>query len=342
MTRLETLIDTSTADSAESFLRAHNTPETPLIDTPSVSRLLENKPELPGFIEAWRYKPKAQVKEEMASYCMETLRISDPYRFIVSSNGELLSPVAGCRVKDVVTTNTHVGRLEYEALEKIEQWTASNSTGAIIWVSPPDKDLYPDDSKIVISEIEEKNGIKTLFNRAIVLDIDQEKCIKLAQDLVRYSINKPLLSSTDQIRSNPLILNTSVHWTSILEELVTDLNLTNVRNGEDLAIKEKTLKQAEYIYQEFFVEGMPINARVIAEEMGKRQMVGTFGTSCPNRTAFGTFAESATTVAESCNKIKCGKKGCGWEASESEAQRVTEGSLTCCPRCGWKPGESKS
>lgn len=42
-----------------------------------------------------------------------------------------------------------------------------------------------------------------------------------------------------------------------------------------------------------------------------------------------------------CEEIKCGKKGCGWKANESEAQQVVEGKLTHCPRCGWKPGEPK-
>lgn len=60
---------------------------------------------------------------------------------------------------------------------------------------------YPT-SRVIISEIEEQD-------RAIVLDINEKECQKFTDDLEKYSTNHPFLSSLDQIRSTPLILNAS-------------------------------------------------------------------------------------------------------------------------------------
>lgn len=38
-----------------------------------------------------------------------------------------------------------------------------------------------------------------------------------------------------------------------------------------------------------------------------------------------------------CKKIKCGNPECDWEASDVEAEKVQQGEITCCPKCGWKP-----
>jgi len=167
-------------------------------------------------------------------------------------------------------------------LEKIECWAAANEEGVIAWVSPPDPVYYPNDSKIIVSEIEQQNGKKVLFNRAIILDIDQSKCFKFARDLANYSTNRPLLSSTDQIRSNPIILNTQgIHWSYILEELIPDLSLESVRVGRDRQIKAEVLLEAEKIYQELFVKTGRVNIGAMMWEAGRMGMIGSYSSSCP-------------------------------------------------------------
>ncbi len=49
--------------------------------------------------------------------------------------------------------------------------------------------------------------------------------------------------------------------------------------------------------------------------------------------------ESMTNTEGNCPEIKCGnkEKRCNWKASESEADEITAGRLTKCPKCGWKP-----
>ena len=50
----------------------------------------------------------------------------------------------------------------------------------------------------------------------------------------------------------------------------------------------------------------------------------------------GMTHESMTKTTEgNCPEIKCRK--CTWKANEKEADQISHGKLTKCPRCGWKP-----
>lgn len=53
---------------------------------------------------------------------------------------------------------------------------------------------------------------------------------------------------------------------------------------------------------------------------------------------FTPFGGIAASLSEKCQKIKCGKPGCNWEASDEEARKIARKDITCCPKCGWKPG----
>lgn len=293
-------------------------------------------------------KFKAQTIEEIASLSLETNRLADPYYYLVSKQGKLISPTARCNVTDVVATNTRVGQLEYQAFKGIESWAANNTEGVIAWISPPDSEFYPT-SKVIISELQQRGDSKVLFNWAIVLDINEERCIKFAQDLQNFSTTRPLLSSLDVIRTTPLALKTSGNnWTYVLEELIENLNLESVRMGKDKKIKEKAVLQAQKIYEEVVLNMGMANMEIIAREVSNSGMIGRYRSSCPvafgRFSAFEVFFNNALVIGkENCQKIRCGGKkedgtDCGWEAKDEDAKKIQKGEMTCCPECGWKPG----
>lgn len=260
------------------------------------------RPEITSFLGTWENKPTEQVAEELASYSLETKRIPDPYHFLISQSGELLSPTAYCRIRDVVQRTLPAGEFEYQALSAIEQWAKENNEGVIAWVSPPYPGIYPT-SKIIISEIQLEGQTKKLFNRALILDFDEEKCLRFAQDLSNHSQNRPLLSHLDEVRSTPLILNTKgSSWTYILQELIVDPDLwRNVRRGVDIRAKEEALIQARIIHHSLFDKSMPI-------EDARRMVMGMLGdksVSCPwlakarAGTAFQVFAGSSLSLGGS-------------------------------------------
>lgn len=257
------------------------------------------RPEISPFTKTWKGKQKEQVVEELASYSLETQRIPDPYYFLVNANGELMSPTAECRVRDVVQRTHPVGELEYQALTAIEQWTKSNNSGAIVWVSPPYPGIYPT-SKVIISEIEMIGGTKRLFNRALILDFNERECLKFAQDLSSFSQNRPLLSHLDEVRATPIILNTrGMSWIHIFEELIDDPALwQEVRDGRDREAKEEALVQARIVYQSLTDKSLP-------PEDARRMIMGMLGDrsgSCPvllKGSAFRVFSDYSSVLGTS-------------------------------------------
>jgi len=247
-------------------------------------------PEIASLIANCRGLPE-EAAQGLASHSLETHRIPDPYYFLVRPNGELFSSTARCRVKDKVEDKTGpLGWFEYQAVLVIEQWAASSDEGSIVWISPPHPGIYPT-SKIIISQIEHQDGIKRLFNRAIILDYDEKECLQFAQNLAQLSQNQPLLSHLDQVRATPLVLNTHGNsWMYILQELIDDPALwQSIRTGEDKVAKEKALVQARNVYQSLTNKSLsPEDARV--QILG---MLGVGSGSCPvvfKSTAFGVFA----------------------------------------------------
>lgn len=296
------------------------------------------RPEINSFITTWKAKNPEQVAEELASYSMETHRIPDPYHFLITSSGELWSPSAKRKVKDVVLRTPPVGELEYQAVSAIEQWVKENNEGVIAWISPPHPGIYPT-SKVIISEIEYEGGVKKLFNRALILDFDQEKCLEFARDLANFSQNRPLLFHLDEVRSTPLILNTKGNsWIYILQELILDPVLWQmVRRGEDKAVKERALVQARVVYQTLADKNMPMGdaGRMI---LG---MLGDKSGSCPiiftAGTAFQVFAGSSQLIGGSSG-LESDSKGSLYfpcPACKTINKRPREGYVERCqnPKC---------
>lgn len=252
-------------------------------------------------IAGWRSTPSDQFVEELASLSHETRRIPDPYYFEITPTGELFSPTKHTKIKDEVKDKTsHLGQLEYQALLSIEQWAANNNEGAVVWVSPPQAEAYPV-LKIIVSEIEYQGNVKKLFNRAILLDFDVEKCMKLAWNLTSFSHNKPVFTDLDQVRATPLIFDIkNGSWVNIFEKLIDDQALwTMVRNNGDRELKKETLRQAARVQKQFFQA--PTLSYSIDAIMAVSQMLGPKPGSCPPKestssTAFGVFAGSSLLI----------------------------------------------
>ena len=256
-------------------------------------------PEIDTFTQIWRGKGQEQAVEELASYSLETKRIADPYYYLVNGNGELMSPTAHCRIRDVVQRTQPLGELEYQALLKTEQWVKGCSKGVVAWVSPPHQGIYPT-SKVIISEIQINEGVKILFNRAIVLDYDEKKCFEFAQSLANYSQDRPLLSHLDEIRATPFVLNTrGLPWIRIFEELIDDPVLwQEVREGKDKKAKEEAVVQARVVYQNLTNNHLPPQEiRMMVEGM-----LGERPGSCPvlfKGTAFQVFSSNSLELGTS-------------------------------------------
>ncbi|MDD5147396.1 MAG: hypothetical protein PHV63_02505 [Candidatus Daviesbacteria bacterium] len=245
---------------------------------------------------------REQAAEELASSIQETHRIPDPYHFEITPYGELFSPSARCLVKDkrVIDKTSPLGRLEYQALLSIEQWAVSRNEGVIVWVSPPYPGAYSV-LKIIVSEIEYENGLKRLFNRAILFDFDENQSLEFTRGLAQFSQNQPNFFNLDQVRATPLILKTHGNfWIHALEELIDAPAVWEmVRIGEDRRLKEEALRQATMVQKEFF--SIPGLYSTDEAQMAIKQVLGPYSGSCPPKTAFQVFSENSLVVGDGVN-----------------------------------------
>ena len=238
---------------------------------------IETHPEITTFITTWKNKPKDQVVEELASYCLETNRIPDPYHFETDNDGDLFSPTAKCKIKDVIQTNTYIGWVEAQAFNSIENWFKATDQGVVVWISPSYPGIYPT-SKAVISEIVCQDGKKSLFNRGVVLDLDQNGCLKFAQRLASFT-------NIEQVRATPVILDNQINQIEHFESLVDNSAWEQIKNGDDLKLKDQAIRQAAIYYQDLLNQTVPYDMT--------SNYLGSYSSSCPvllaGLTAFNLF-----------------------------------------------------
>lgn len=291
--------------------------------------MIERQQELQAYAKFWgKDKPKEQVTEELASYSLESKRITDPYSFIVTPDGELLSPSANCLVKNVVRKDTNLGQIEYQALCKVEQWAKQTSEGVIVWISPPYPGEYPV-SKIIVSEVEYKGSMKVLFNRAILLDISSGDCIRLANQLSAYAPKQHRLYSSEDVRGQPIPINIKgTHWSHILEAFIGRPEVwMSIRAGMDKKAKKQALETATEVYTELFSSSKVVldNERFL--QIQSTGLLGPYSVSCPPKlgrpTAFAyVFNRALLLNTEHFDCPKCDKK-------------IDSGKgIIVCPHCG--------
>jgi len=267
--------------------------------------------------------------EELASRFQETHRNPDPYRFLIDADGDLFSPSHSCKVISTINTDHMVGQLEKAAFVAVSQWVREESRGAIVWVSPPYPGLYPV-SKVIISEIEYIDGVKRLFNRAIVLDINEKECLQLGRQLTQYSEDQPFLVNSEDLRATPIVLDTTDYtWLSILKNIGVDTGqIEAVETGQDIISKKTALAQAEMIFS--------MDERERPVEISKR--MGDKPESCPpgsasGKTAFQIFSENSLTYTGSVIKDPDFCKSC--PVCGKEINTVVRSGQSC-PKCGAK------
>lgn len=283
--------------------------------------MIERTRQLQTYINQWALKSKRQVVEELSSYSLESKRTTDSYSFIVTQDGELLSPSADCLVKNVIKKDAKLGQIEYQALCKVEEWAKQTAEGTIVWISP----LYPGEypvSKIIVSELEYKGSIKLLFNRAILLNISSEDCIRLANNLSAYAGVQQRFYSSEDVRGQAIpIPSKDIHWSYVLGEFIDLPQVwSDIRAGMDTKAKNEALRAATEVYPKLFSSSNIVRIQSTG-------LLGPYPVSCPPKserpTAFVYFFKNSLLLnTEYFDCPKCDKK-------------IESGKgITTCPHCG--------
>lgn len=292
--------------------------------------------EIAAYVPSWIKQPKNQVVEEFASYCMEAKRLPDPYFFIVTPQGKLFSPSKDDFVENSIETESRVGKLEKQAFEKIEKWVAEKQEGTIAWISPPLPGRYPV-SKIIVSELIKDRGTRFLFNRAVVLELSADECLRLG---VRLSRESQIFTDPDDLRSSPIVISPlpGLHWTYLFEEFLNAPGTWKmIKEEDDIKTKTKVLKTVRKIIDEEFshqTRPSPLLGRILAQRAYETDILGNSPVSCPPAlfpTAFRFFFERAYQIIES--SFPCPK---------CERPIPSGKGIIVCPHCGAKKEDHKT
>ena len=271
-------------------------------------------------ISQWIVAPSTQDSENLASKSHETRKIPDPYIFIVEDGK--LKTLLGVDIEKEVLRGNRIYDAEYEALLKIQEWADRNEKGTSIWFSPPYLNGYSS-LKIVASEIlKEVNGKKILFNRAIVLDVDCDTSLKIANYLSDKTYSDP-----EKLREQPVFLTERQDWMNLLAIYTTQID--QIRSSQDLVIKKQTLSQINRVYSSAVVREMNIyQARTFVERAAReRGLIGDRPDSCATNgtsSAFNTFIGNAL-VEGPLGSFPCPR--CNGSIPSGLG-------ITTCPHCG--------
>lgn len=274
--------------------------------------------------------PQRDFEQAFASLIMETRRVPDPYHFGIDTYGNLLSS-AGRRVRNIISREGYIGRVEGQAFDAIESWVKDYKdkdqvSEEMMWVSPPYPGIYPD-MKIIISSLENTDQGQALFNKAIIFDFDEAQSLRFTQALAQFSYNYPLRASLEDIRATPLILNSEEpSWLSVVQKLVSDKALWEyIETGKYFEIKEEALREANMFYRGRFSN----NPNEIREARKMAMLaLGTRASSCPvtfRGTAFEIFSGNSLLVRYP--DFPCPNERCGKLIPSGQG-------LTKCPHCG--------
>lgn len=259
-------------------------------------------------IHKWVVNPSSQLSENLASKSHETKRIPDPYIFLLK-NGKIISPSDLKPIEESILVRDHIEEAEYLGFQLIQKMANENSNGTFFWFSPPSDGGY-ESFKIVASTIfYEAEGLKGLFNRAVVLDVDQETSLQIAREISKKNIFDP-----EELRKTPIILddNEAMNWLEILAKYSEQAEL--IKSSKDVIIKSETLSQTDIIYTS-------TSTVYIAEETARRTgIIGVHKDSCDRSSAFGKMYENSLK-----NYFNCPK--CDYKIPSGQG-------ITKCPNCG--------
>lgn len=238
------------------------------------------------FITNWKNKPpehQPQIVEEIASWHRESNRQTakgiDYYLYDEDEAGEFISPANKEKVSGAINRTCYLGQVEAEIVEEI-QIKKGLGEQVFIWISPQ----YPDnyfDLKVTITNPIIDHGRRRWENRVILFDLGEDESLELAQKIAVVSKNRPLLSSLEEIRRTPLILDSSLDWVEMLVSATGDEELGEIiRTGADKEAKKEALEKSSQFYNDL-LGGPSVELKIEKIDFGETYGFGESLSSCP-------------------------------------------------------------
>jgi len=277
--------------------------------------------EIASMLPLWKDKPREQVIVELASFATETKRVPDKYHFLVTD--KLISPITNQSIEDSVDKQSDIGRLEFEAFEKIQDFAVKNEQGTAIWISPLVENKYPS-SKIIFSTIKKEPGRqKALYNTSLVVDTNEKECL----DIANLVSDSEYFTEADQLRKSPIFVPTKIAklWMKNLSVVYEQLKEKSYQKGVAFSALNIILSKLPQNF-DFYAQ-----ARYIVEAAREKELLGDYKTSCVS----GGSSDKPTAV-ELFTKNSQDFKDAFFECPKCHRPIPSGQGITTCPHCGAK------
>ncbi|QQG43757.1 MAG: hypothetical protein HYW45_01910 [Candidatus Daviesbacteria bacterium] len=238
------------------------------------------------FIANWRKaspQNRPQIVQEIASWHRESNRQIakgiDFYWYEVDEEGDFVSPTNGEKITASINQECGLGQIETGVVKELQRQKKLGEE-LFIWISPPYPNTYVDLKLTITNRVVDK-GRECFANRAILFDCDETQSLQLARKVAEISKNRPLLSSLEEIRRTPLVLDRSLDWIEVLTKITGDSKLGEIINsGEDQQAKTEAVKQASQFYDDLLGEPT-IELKVENINFARDYGLGDSLSSCP-------------------------------------------------------------
>jgi len=185
-----------------------------------------------------------QIIAERASEVIESRQEPDRYSFLLYGR-KLVSPFTGKPVENSMEKVSLIGQREFAAFDQAQNWAVDSPEGLAFWLSPP-HELRTGQTKLVVYEISELDGQKSLLNRTLLFDINYSDSLRIANEITRAFGNMSRFTDPEEVRSNTIFaafnMNQDV-WLGIITNIINDPRQWSIlENGEDIAITQRAIE----------------------------------------------------------------------------------------------------
>ena len=185
-----------------------------------------------------------QIIVERASEIIESRQEPDRYSFLFHGR-KLVSPFTGKPVENSMEDVSLIGQREFAAFNQVQNWAVDSPEGLAFWLSPP-HELRTGQTKLVVYEISELDGQKSLLNRMLLFDINYSDSLRIANEIARAFGNTSHFTDSEEVRSNTIFSSFNMKqdvWLGIITKIINNpRQWSMLENGEDIAIAQRTIE----------------------------------------------------------------------------------------------------
>lgn len=245
-----------------------------------------------NFVPAWKNTLDQLRINGIISTYKETNRLTDNWPYYSDGNGIFIRiKEEKIYVKDLITKDGYPEKAEADVFSQLENWISITHEGNAVWVSPSYPGKYPC-SKIIFHQIAYESEImeKVILNSAVLFDASGKDTLELVHELFPQTGE---INNLEELRSILILPEGNIDFNLMLHQ-ISKLD-ENINNASAQIPEDILIGKAVFISN---LIASNANPRLVAYEMQKTGLLGSFSISCPTSLhSLTSFSELINTTA---------------------------------------------